>query len=295
MVFNVISFVFGLWYSNIQSIGPPTQLPQSYPHGTLWFKTQMVKNPYGLRNNDPADWVSVYEVEKHDADEYFCADCGTKFIPVQPAAPRKQWFFRHEALGNCQGTRETAIHLMAKQILVEDRKIMLPYLMMKPEPEVYIEYKWHKEVKLYRLGERKLFNFDAVQDEMWQDGKTPDIVAVSGERKLFVEIVVTHDIGEEKLNWIRELNVSTLRVSLSGLPYESTKDNVRRCLMTGWLNGINIMQWVHHAKKQDHQKRANEFYIQQVIEMGLGPKAVGKNEMPDQNKTKTPQQGNLFP
>ena len=255
----------------------------------------MVKNPYGLRNNDPGDWVSVYEVDKHAPDEYFCAECGTRFIPVQPADPRRRWFFRHESLGNCEGARETAIHLMAKQILVEERRIMLPYLLMKPEPAVYIEYKWHKEVKIYRLGERKQFHFDAVQDEVWCDGRIPDIVAVSGQRRLYIEIVVTHDIDEEKLSWIREQNVSTLKVSLSGLAYESTKDDVRRCLMTGWLNQINILHWVHHAKKEEHQDRANEFYIQQVMDMGLGPKAIPKKEPTDPPKPKTPQQRNLFP
>ena len=255
----------------------------------------MVKNPYGLRNNDPSEWVSVYDVDKNDLDEYFCAECGTKFIPVQPSDSRKQWFFRHESLGNCDGSRETAIHLMAKQILVEDREIMLPYLLMKPEPHIYIEYKWHREInKLYQLGERRLFHFDSVQDEVWQDGRIPDIVAVAGDRKLFVEIVVTHDIDDEKLNWIRERNISTLRVSLGGLSYESTKEDVKRCLMTGWLNGVNIVQWVHHAKKQDHQELANEFYIQQVMKLGLGPKANPPKETPDLRKPKTPTQGNLF-
>jgi hypothetical protein len=255
----------------------------------------MVKNPYGLRNNDPTKWVSVYEVAKSDGEEYFCADCGGKFIAVQPSDPRKQWFFRHEVLGDCEGSRETAIHRMAKQILVEERKIMLPYLLMKPDPEVYREYKYHREIKLYRLGERKLYHFDAVEDEVWEKGRKPDIVAVSGDRKLFVEIVVTHDIDEEKLNWMREQNISTLRASFSGLPYTSTERDVRRCLMTGWLDGVNILQWVHHAKKQDHQQRANEFYIQQVMEKGLGPKAIEKQQTPAQRKPRMPSQGTLFP
>jgi hypothetical protein len=255
----------------------------------------MVKNPYDLRNNDPTKWVSVYEVAKSDGEEYFCADCGGKFIAVQPSDPRKQWFFRHEAIGDCEGSRETAIHRMAKQILVEERKIMLPYLLMKPDPEVYREYKHHREIKLYRLGERKLYHFDAVEDEVWEKGRKPDIVAVSGDRKLFVEIVVTHDIDEEKLKWISEQNISTLRVSFSGLPYTSTERDVRRCLMTGWLDGVNILRWVHHAKKRDHQQRANEFYIQQVMEKGLGPKTIEKQQAPAQRNSRIPSQGSLFP
>ena len=238
----------------------------------------MVKNPYGLRNNDPTDWVSVYEVNKSDGDNFFCAECGGKFIAVQPSAPRKQWFFRHDRLSDCEASRETAIHLLAKQILVEERKIMLPYLVMKPEPEVYREYKYHREIKLYQLGERKPYRFDAVQDEVWMDGKVPDIVALSGDRKLLIEIVVTHDIDEDKLNWIRKQNISTLRVSLSTLPYTATKGDVKRCLMTGWQDGINIMQWVHHAKKQDHQTLANEHYIQQVMEKGLAPQVKNQEE-----------------
>ncbi len=255
----------------------------------------MVKNPYGLRNNDPTDWVSVYEVAKSDGDEYFCADCGCQFVVVQPSDPRKQWFFRHQVLGDCEGSRETAIHRMAKQMLVEERKVMLPYLLMKPDPEIYREYKYHREIKLYRLGERKIYHFDAVEDEVWEKGRTPDIVAVSSDRKLFVEIVVTHDIDEDKLNWIREQNISTLRVSFRGLPYTSSERDVRRCLMTGWLNSVNIMHWVHHAKKRDHQQRANAFYIQQVMEKGLGPRPIEEQETPARPEPKQPSQGTLFP
>jgi hypothetical protein len=250
----------------------------------------MVKNPYGLRNNDPTDWVSVYEVDKSDGDQYFCADCA-----VQPSDARKHWFFRHEVLSDCEGSRETAIHQMAKRILVEERKIMLPYLEIKPEPEVYREYKYHEGIKPYRLGERKLFRFDTVQDEVWDNGRKPDIVALFGGRKLFIEIVVTHDIDEKKLSWIRERNISTLRVCLGGLPYTSTKIDVKRCLMTGWRGEINIVKWVHHAKKQEHQQQANEFYIRKVKEKGLEPKALAKPEPPSQPKPRIPRQGTLFP
>lgn len=254
----------------------------------------MVKNPYGLRNNDPTDWVSVYEVDKSDGHQYFCADCRTQFVAVQPSDPRKQWFFRHEVLNECEGSRETAIHQMAKQILIEERKIMLPYLVLKPEPEVYRKYKYHDEIELYRLGERRLYHFDAVQDEIWDNGRRPDIVAVSGNRKLFIEIVVTHDLDEEKLSWIRKQNISTLRVLLSGLPYSATKSDVKGCLMTGWLDGINIMHWVHHARRQDHQQQANEFYIQQVVEEGLDPKVTDKQGPLAPPKPRIPSQGTLF-
>jgi hypothetical protein len=240
----------------------------------------MVKNPYGLRNNDPTDWVNIYEVDRSNGDAFYCAECGTKFIAVQPSDPRKQWFFRHHRLCDCEASRETAIHLMAKQILVEERKIMLPYLVIEPEPKVYQEYKYHPEIKLYRLGERKLHHFDAVQDEVWMEGRVPDIVAVSRDRKLLVEVVVTHDIDEEKLNWIRKQNISTLKVSLEELPYRATKNEVKQCLITGRQYGKNIMWWVHHAKKQDHQKQANEHYIQQVREKGLAPQVKNQAESP---------------
>ncbi len=232
----------------------------------------MVQNPYGLRNNNPSDWVNVRDVDRSSPDEYFCAECGGKLIPVQPSNPKKQWFFRHAVESNCEGSRETAIHLMAKQILLEERRIMLPYMLIKPEPHIYIEYKSHKQVRIYQLGSRKLFQFDSVQDEVWHEGRIPDIVAVSGDRKLFIEICVTHGIDADKLSWIQEQNISTLSVNLSGLSRDASKADVRKCLLTGWLHNMNIMNWTHHAKKLDHQQRANEHYVQQVLKLGLGPK-----------------------
>ncbi len=110
---------------------------------------------------------------------------------------------------------------------------MLPYLEIKPEPEIYRTYKWHREIKVYRLLERQPYDFESVEDEVWMDGKVPDIVAISKGRKLLIEIVVTHDIDEEKLEWIREHNLSTLRVSLGLLPYDAGRDVVKQCLLAG--------------------------------------------------------------
>lgn len=229
----------------------------------------MVENPYALRNNDLSDWVNIHEVEKGDGHEYFCPKCRGRLIAVQPSDPRRQWFFRHHHVEDCGASRETAIHLMAKQILVEERTIMLPYLAIKPEPEVYGTYRWHRDVRIFRLLQRQTHEFDSVEDEVWMDGRIPDIVARTGKRKLLIEIVVTHDIDEEKLKWIQERNVSTIKVSLGILPYDANKEVIRECLLTGKHNDHNIVWWVHHAKKQANQQRANEYYIDQVVRRDL--------------------------
>ena len=233
----------------------------------------MVKNPYAYRNNVPADLVSVFEVDRHAGDEYFCPQCGDKLIAVQPADSRKQWFFRHHNLEDCGASYESVLHLVAKQIVAEEKQIMLPKKIIKPEPWVYQKYKCHRGMKPYYMGNRYLCKFDSVQEEVWVDGRRPDLIAHKGDGKIFIEIVVTHGIDEEKLNWIKEQDVSTLVVELAGFGYHFGKEKLREWLVTGktqgWEPPRNVTKWAYHKKEKDYQGKANQHYINQVKRAGL--------------------------
>ncbi len=48
---------------------------------------------------------------------------------------------------------------------------------------------------------------------MWKD-----------DRKLLVEVFVTHDISEEKLQWIQDNDYATFRVNMSWASYDIASD-----------------------------------------------------------------------
>ena len=224
-------------------------------------------NPLGLLNNDPSTPVRVEEVPSGLACNCFCADCGGRFVAVQPNNKR-QWHFRHyRKPANCGGSFESAVHMMAKKVLLQSKCLMLPYLTVRP-------YRDLREVGTRVTQEetvvgRQLVHFDQVKDEVRGMGeRRPDIVMWKGDRRLLVEIVVTNDLSDEKRRWIRQNDLATVRVDLSWVGYDVDLALLLQCLRTGHTVGVtpqlNIVNWVHHPRQAAAQSRVNEEYLRSI-------------------------------
>ena len=242
-------------------------------------------NPLGLLNNDPSKLVRVEEVPSGLACNCFCAKCGSPFEAVHPKSKRKH--FRHHQTVDCQGSFESAVHLLAKKVLVQNKCLMLPYLKVQPSKSL-----WQLGTRVMQeelVVERKLWHFESVKDEVRMDGRIPDIVMWKGERKLLVEIFVTHDITEEKLEWIRERDLATIRVDLSWADYDITENLLVKSLRDGRRVNTtlrtNIVRWVHHPWEKAAQERVNADYLHSIAEsLGMGENGV---VTPVKGKTET--------
>jgi hypothetical protein len=226
----------------------------------------MLLNPLGLLNNDPSTPVRVEQVPPGLACNCFCADCGGKFIAVQPNNNR-QWHFRHyKRPANCGNSFESAVHLMAKKELLQNKCLMLPDLTVRPsrdlcQPGTRITQK-------ERIVKRQLMNFDHVKEEVGMGERRPDIVMWKGDRKLLVEIVVANDLTEEKVQWIRQNDYATVRVDLSWVGYDVNPTLLLQCLRTGHTINVypefNIVSWIHNPLIASAQSRVNKEYLQSI-------------------------------
>jgi hypothetical protein len=219
-----------------------------------------LKNPLGLLNNDPTQPVRVENVANGLDCNCYCAGCGGRFVAVQNVQTPH---FRHHNCDDCGGSFETAVHLMAKQVLVETRTLMLPYLKVRPEKKLWKGGSFVTQ-EIF-VVERQRYHFDRVEDEVRMDGRIPDIVMWKGDRRLLVEIVVTHGICEEKLNWIRENDFPTIAVNMSWAHYDISLAMIRNALHDGRMVNctprLNIMTWVHHPRQAATQEEVNQQYL----------------------------------
>lgn len=228
----------------------------------------MLKNPWGLLNGDPGRLVRVEDVPSGLACDCYCPTpgCGARFVAVHCSPPR-QSHFRHYSAEDCGASYESAVHLLAKQILNREKRIMLPYL------DVGISRSIAKVGTFgvtERLVERQPFAFDRAELEVWMDGRVPDVVLWKRDRdgndhRLLVEIVVSHDVSEEKLRWIRENDLATIKVYLGGVDQAITEKELKQVLMKGrspW--GGNIVYWAHHPKLESTQRAVDEFYLESL-------------------------------
>lgn len=132
-----------------------------------------------------------------------CPACGAPLVARQGSRRRH---FAHRIDTACASARETMLHKLAKQILQDHKRLLLPAVAAETDG-------------VRRVAHRaKDFAFDEVEAEVAMGDLVPDVVLRKGARKLFVEIWVTHACDAEKLAKLEAARVSTLEIDLRKTP-----------------------------------------------------------------------------
>lgn len=182
---------------------------------------------------------SVEEVARGLACECVCPCCGDAVIARQ--GDIREWHFAHAAESDCEGGLETALHLAAKQLLLEHCGMTVP------------EIRIQKEVRLPdgRVGTGKAHrperwvDFMEVEAEKSIGNIRPDIVAVVGNTMLFVEIAVTHFVDAEKQAVLESLGVPTIEIDLASFQGERwtwellSEHVVEHALSKRWVHALD--------------------------------------------------------
>ena len=132
----------------------------------------------------------IDEVERGEKCNCICSVC--KCPLVAKHGDVNEHHFSHKNKSDCQG--ETLAHLKAKDIIAENKHLYLPDALNK----------YHK-VYFDKVEVEKLIN-----DSKYR----ADLICYSKERKFVVEIVVTSDISEEKINYLAENEIDTIEIDL---------------------------------------------------------------------------------
>lgn len=182
---------------------------------------------------------SVEEVARGLACECVCPSCGDAVIARQ--GDIREWHFAHAADSDCKSGLETALHLAAKQLLLEHRGMTVP------------EIRIQKEVRLPdgRVGTgsahrpERWVDFTEVEPEKSVGQIRPDIVAVVGTTMLFVEIAVTHFIDPDKQAILGKLGLPTIEIDLASFQGERwtwellTEHVIEHALSKRWMHVLD--------------------------------------------------------
>jgi len=172
-----------------------------------------LKVPFGLREG------RLYrpdDVSSGKACDCICPACEAKLISNQ--GKQKRAYFSHFRTESCAGGYETAVHLMAKQVILDEQRIRIPpitiSLELSPVEEeapirTFVHYP-ERDVQLVEVVAEK-------QQGRWR----PDLTAtlINGA-KLHIEIRVTHAVDDEKAESLDNL----VEINLSELPIETVYD-----------------------------------------------------------------------
>jgi hypothetical protein len=213
----------------------------------------LLKNPYGIRDGVP---VLVDDVERGLACNCTCPSCG------EPLEAHKgdivlPYFAHFRGATECGYGYETALHLLAKEVLAETKRLLLPPLRVRPDRSVW--FPGSKRHQIYLVPEAgELIHFDSVSVEHALGGMVPDVVLVKYGRKLIVEIKVTHGIDDEKRAKIRALDVSAIEYDFSAASRAITKQDLKGAFLSQYTS----CQWFHHPKHRETLERVNREFLE---------------------------------
>lgn len=185
-----------------------------------------LKIPFGLLGEK---LVSPSEVSNGLKCNCICPGCKKPLVANHPKSEKRVKYFSHYTKNSCSNGYESALHLAAKRVLIEDNNLLVPSI--SAESNVYDpETQIHKSAT--QSFQSKMVALESVLDEVRAyAGIVPDIVAISNGKTIFIEIAVTHFVDEDKLDKLKKLQIPTIEIHLKPTSQIPSLDEIRKLVI----------------------------------------------------------------
>lgn len=199
---------------------------------------------------------SVDEVARGLSCECICPCCGENVIARQGEV--REWHFSHASGADCEHAAEGALHLAAKQVLLESGGINLPEVRL--EVSVCLPDGRVGKGEAYRP--EMWVDFDSIEAEQTVATIRPDIVAVTGNKMLFIEIAVTHFIDDCKKKVLDELMVPTIEIDLGGMARAKWDWELLHDVL---VKAVTHKAWIHFLDQNALELEARNAALQSAL------------------------------
>lgn len=167
-------------------------------------------------NTESETVASIATSENGGRCSCVCLTCGQPVEARQGAV--RDWHFAHVKRTGCNANAESALHLAAKHIFEQSKRLVLPHI---PKSWTDSGHGMHAQATGW-LGKGEL-NFEKVLlesrvSELEDAPKsfTPDASGIDKDgQALFVEIRVTHQVDDEKIRKIKQHGRPCIEIDLS--------------------------------------------------------------------------------
>lgn len=171
-----------------------------------------------------------------------CPGCGEELIAKK--GNKMTHHFAHKANSECLSGYQTSLHLLAKDVLLEEKRILLP--------KVKIRFSDHGgSYKEVLISNETFIEIDNVVLEKKQGEIIPDVIAYCGDKKFYIEIYVTHKIDDNKKTKIIEEDVSTIEIDLSEIDRYISKEMLKDI----FLKETNQKHWIYNTVENQWYKK----------------------------------------
>lgn len=151
-----------------------------------------------------------------------CPGCGRQLLAKKGQTQR--WHFAHYQGGGDEHCYETAVHKMAKQVLLAARQVELP-TWKRIFALADLDHQMHQEA-LERPA--RPWEYTQAREEAWMVGMRPDVVLGDDHPTtvpLLVEVKVSNAVGHEKAALVRKRGWAMIEIDLSKLDADAVLDD----------------------------------------------------------------------
>lgn len=175
--------------------------------------------------------LNISEVPSGLACNCVCSFCGSDLEAHKGTVQRHH--FQHYSSADCVGAFESQIHLLAKEIIEENKCLMLP-----------------KYIGQFSIIREKRQDFSEIVLELSQDDLRPDCICKyldeqGNEQTLWVEILNSHAVDGLKAEKICERHIACVEIDVSQLFKD--KETVDKETLTEFLlNSAENRKWINN-------------------------------------------------
>lgn len=217
-------------------------------------KTLSVKLQYGLKDGKIISIWDLSDEHRGLKCDCVCPGCGMKLQAKIGNGKKQRHFSHNNANCNVAIAQQTALHILAKEIIEQEKTVKFPPIVIpfeqtnlyKCDPNYLRQFNYRHLSNLPTEMEYKpatTVDFDSVILEKKVSSIIPDIIAFKGAKSCLIEIAVTHFIDENKEKKIQELKLPVLEIDISSLSGENLNNEILRDVIT---NQIENKKWVYN-------------------------------------------------
>ncbi|MDP2570794.1 hypothetical protein Q8W40_01265 [Vibrio penaeicida] len=198
---------------------------------------------YGLLNEQ---LVHIDQVESGLACGCSCIGCGDKLVAKKGDV--KLHHFAHHTMDNSE-CGESTLHKLCKRIVEKEQRILLPQMMVSCRQFDLAGIEHSRDKTL----DPEMLMLPDVLLEQTEGDFIPDITGVTdNQQKLFIEIVVTNDVSEEKLEKVKRIGVPMMAIYVSDLDLMAHLDELTLSVIEQAPR-----KWIYHPLMEQIEERVS--------------------------------------
>ncbi|MGZ8222924.1 MAG: competence protein CoiA family protein [Methylobacter sp.] len=184
--------------------------------------------------------IHISEVKSGILHNCLCPKC--RSILIAKKGDIRKHHFAHYNYEDCQGAQETALHLLAKEIIFQEKCVCLP---IRQNDE---------------LSNLKVF--ENVNLEVRELGLVFDAVGYGVEEQLAIEIKVTHEIDDRKREIVLNHGIQMIEIDLKDyLSGQMNKDEIKDAIINTapryWISQLQTT----NQEQQEEINMINKAYV----------------------------------